>query len=313
MEQADPERRERFEALFERYHGYVVAYAVRRAPGELVDDVVGETFLVAWRSLDRVPDDPLPWLYGVARRVLANDRRGRRRRGFTNGRLSGPSGAVYVYLTTPEVAAVRISSTLTILTRTDPYLPYDERIAVALVRTGDSASGMNTVVPLDSNGRPIPVRAVPSPPNNLAVYAPPGQPAPPAACEVNTSGLPHARPTYGEVVQHVDAFPQVAPGTLLSCAYTRFTYHGKTTNAAILLDARHPGAPPGPLPAATHLSRHPETVNQPASLSGIGLAVTARRVGNAWLVIETNSNLATRLEILDHIRTCVRTTGRPCA
>jgi RNA polymerase sigma-70 factor (ECF subfamily) len=37
--------------------------------------VVSETFLVAWRRLDSVPDDPLPWLYGVARRVLANQRR----------------------------------------------------------------------------------------------------------------------------------------------------------------------------------------------------------------------------------------------
>ena len=42
MEPAEVERRERFEALFERYHGYVVAFAIRRAPGGLVDDVVGE-------------------------------------------------------------------------------------------------------------------------------------------------------------------------------------------------------------------------------------------------------------------------------
>jgi RNA polymerase sigma factor (sigma-70 family) len=88
MEQADAERRERFEALFERYHGYVVAYAMRRAPVGVVDDVVGDTFLVAWRSLDRVPDDALPWLYGVARRVLAKDRRGHRRRAALSERLS---------------------------------------------------------------------------------------------------------------------------------------------------------------------------------------------------------------------------------
>jgi RNA polymerase sigma-70 factor (ECF subfamily) len=36
---------------------------------------LAETFLVAWRRLDDVPDDPLPWLYRVARRVLANQRR----------------------------------------------------------------------------------------------------------------------------------------------------------------------------------------------------------------------------------------------
>jgi RNA polymerase sigma-70 factor (ECF subfamily) len=37
----------------------------------MAPDVVAETFLVAWRRLDDVPADPLPWLYGVARRVLA--------------------------------------------------------------------------------------------------------------------------------------------------------------------------------------------------------------------------------------------------
>jgi hypothetical protein len=39
----------------------------RRAPESLVEDVVSETFLVCWRRFDRVPDEPLPWLYAVAR------------------------------------------------------------------------------------------------------------------------------------------------------------------------------------------------------------------------------------------------------
>lgn len=43
---------------------------------------MGETFLIAWRKLDHVPpgDAELPWLFGVARRVLANHNRGARRR-----------------------------------------------------------------------------------------------------------------------------------------------------------------------------------------------------------------------------------------
>ena len=41
---------------------------------------MADTFLVAWRRLDQVPDPALPWLLGVARRTLANDRRSRRRR-----------------------------------------------------------------------------------------------------------------------------------------------------------------------------------------------------------------------------------------
>src|ERR1700733_11396384 len=71
---------DRFRELFERYHADVAAYVSRRAPASLVEDVVEETFLVAWRSLGRVPGDPLPWLYGVARRTLANRRGGVQRR-----------------------------------------------------------------------------------------------------------------------------------------------------------------------------------------------------------------------------------------
>ncbi len=63
----DVETREaQFNRLYELHLEAVRAYAWRRAPG-LADDVVAETFLVAWRRLDDVPaDDALPWLIGVA-------------------------------------------------------------------------------------------------------------------------------------------------------------------------------------------------------------------------------------------------------
>lgn len=47
---------------------------------ESVDDVVSETFLVAWRRLHDVPDEPLAWLLGVARNVIATRLRGDARR-----------------------------------------------------------------------------------------------------------------------------------------------------------------------------------------------------------------------------------------
>jgi RNA polymerase sigma-70 factor (ECF subfamily) len=67
--------RERFARLYEEHGGRVLAYALRRAAPDVAADVVAETFLVAWRRLDDVPAEPLPWLLGVARRVLANRRR----------------------------------------------------------------------------------------------------------------------------------------------------------------------------------------------------------------------------------------------
>lgn len=72
-----------FEALFDAHHRAVLAYAVRRTddPHDAAD-VVADTFLVAWRRLDDVPSGEAarPWLYGVARRSLANQRRGANRR-----------------------------------------------------------------------------------------------------------------------------------------------------------------------------------------------------------------------------------------
>jgi RNA polymerase sigma-70 factor (ECF subfamily) len=71
----------RFDALFTEHQRHVLAYARRRTQ-TLADaeDVAAETFTIAWRRLDAVPSDPLPWLYAVARRVLANQRRGNGRR-----------------------------------------------------------------------------------------------------------------------------------------------------------------------------------------------------------------------------------------
>ncbi|MFB6397807.1 RNA polymerase sigma factor [Polymorphospora lycopeni] len=71
---------DRFTELYERHHGDVWRYVSRRVVGADVGDVVAEVFLVAWRRLGDVPAGAaLPWLYGVARLVLANEARGRRR------------------------------------------------------------------------------------------------------------------------------------------------------------------------------------------------------------------------------------------
>jgi RNA polymerase sigma-70 factor (ECF subfamily) len=65
----------RFEEIYEEHREAVQAFVRRRASESMVDDVVSETFLVCWRKLDRVPAEPLPWLYAVARKTLANQRR----------------------------------------------------------------------------------------------------------------------------------------------------------------------------------------------------------------------------------------------
>lgn len=73
-----------FAALFEAHFDALLAYA-RRRTDQLTDaeDVVADTFSVLWRRIEHLPTDPsarLPWLYGVARRVLSNQRRAAARR-----------------------------------------------------------------------------------------------------------------------------------------------------------------------------------------------------------------------------------------
>lgn len=69
---------------FDEHRNAILAYARRTSTATDADDVVAETFLVAWRRVDEMPSGIRlrPWLYGVAGHVLANQRRGsvRRRR-----------------------------------------------------------------------------------------------------------------------------------------------------------------------------------------------------------------------------------------
>jgi RNA polymerase sigma factor (sigma-70 family) len=78
---ATPSSLQRFEQLFSAHQRSVLAYAIRRSASHAdAEDVAAETFVIAWRKLHAVPEDALPWLYAVARRVLANQRRGLGRR-----------------------------------------------------------------------------------------------------------------------------------------------------------------------------------------------------------------------------------------
>jgi RNA polymerase sigma factor (sigma-70 family) len=89
--QIDEERL--FETHFRGYAGRVHAFALRRADPEVAQDVTAETFLVAWRRRAEMPPEPLPWLYGIARGVLANERRTSNRRLSLAARLAAEPAA----------------------------------------------------------------------------------------------------------------------------------------------------------------------------------------------------------------------------
>jgi RNA polymerase sigma-70 factor, ECF subfamily len=81
---------ESFESLFTAHARALLAYALRRVErAEDAADVVSETMLVAWRRLDDVPAgaEARPWLFGVARNVLTNQRRSKDRGGRLGAKL----------------------------------------------------------------------------------------------------------------------------------------------------------------------------------------------------------------------------------
>jgi RNA polymerase sigma factor (sigma-70 family) len=112
------ERQARFQRIYEDNYEHILGYALRRT--ETFDDahdIVSDTFLAAWRRLDDVPQGTRArlWLYGTARKVLANHYRSRRRRQRLSKRLHGE--------TVPAVDVIRFDTSGDV-----------ERIAAAFAR-----------------------------------------------------------------------------------------------------------------------------------------------------------------------------------
>ena len=69
---------ERFAELFHRHAPRIQRYVTRRLGTDAADDIVAETFLLAFRrraAYDQAREDALPWLYGIATRLIGRHRR----------------------------------------------------------------------------------------------------------------------------------------------------------------------------------------------------------------------------------------------
>lgn len=79
--QAQDIYRGRFERCFREHHARLLAFTMRRVTGrEAAEEVVADTFAVAWRRRDCIPGAALPWLYAIAANVIADQYRSTRRR-----------------------------------------------------------------------------------------------------------------------------------------------------------------------------------------------------------------------------------------
>ncbi|MGH9070915.1 MAG: RNA polymerase sigma factor [Acidimicrobiales bacterium] len=79
--------RAQFAGLYRSHYDAVLGYTLAHATLEVAKEATSDTFLVAWRRFEDIPEVPLPWLIGIARRCLSGLRRSERRRGALMVRL----------------------------------------------------------------------------------------------------------------------------------------------------------------------------------------------------------------------------------
>lgn len=75
----DAERRALLDQWYRAYAHRVLAYLLHRTDPQTAQDVLQEVFVIAFARAAQLPESPAGWLFGTARRVLANRRRSIRR------------------------------------------------------------------------------------------------------------------------------------------------------------------------------------------------------------------------------------------
>ncbi len=221
------------------------------------------------------------------------------------------------------MAAVRFGSGgREVRTRTDPRLPNGFKAAVELLAPGHAPEGKQmSLEALDERGQVVEMPAesyrsakigtpglsgwakhrqpgsahrLPAP---TVYWMPPAGP-PSLPCSIHSGAIPGLQPQWGNVATRLTPIVGVDGSAFLPCADTEFYWHGWPLEAAVLLDAAHPGIPPATLPQAQPVAGHPGVFDAPGSIQG---HLTGRRVGDAWLVVQGGTGLGQRLAVLNDI------------
>ena len=77
----------RFESIYRQNFRAILRFTLARLDPEAAKDAAAETFLICWRRLEDVPSDAAPWLFGVAKKVIAGQLRSTTRREALRARL----------------------------------------------------------------------------------------------------------------------------------------------------------------------------------------------------------------------------------
>jgi hypothetical protein len=241
-------------------------------------------------------------------------------------------------ITGPQVAAVRFGGR-TIRTFASSQLPAGDRAAVFFQdpgspqpvvgwRPGAQINALNVptskrvrsvwLLPLDNAGHPIPTIPptyptvtvgsywqAPSAVTSSIHHAPYNGPTRPGAgaCELTARGLAGLTPEWGHTFANITLASHVVGELFLSCVDTEYYLHGWPLDAAVLLDGRQPGHVLGPIPGTQPVLGDQSLVDSESE------KLSARRVGNAWLVVQGGSGMTQRLRVLQALQISKLNTG----
>jgi hypothetical protein len=211
----------------------------------------------------------------------------------------GP-GLWYV-LTAPRVAAVRVANGPTVLTRSSARLPFGFRAAVFELPANTPTGRAPRLTALDAAGRPIPGSFYETPPQEPARYWQHPQREPRGRCPLTVRPGSGASAREGMILTAIAPDPGIIGHAYLSCVGLGFRLRGSWFKAAVLLDAKRPGAPPATLPGMRPVPGAPGFFDRASAFGGSeGLA--ARRVGDAWLVVQGETSMSRRVQALRALR-----------
>lgn len=115
-------------------------------------------------------------------------------------------------------------------------------------------------------------------------------------CQLTQHGLPGLTPEWGSTIKRLPTVGDYVGELFVSCVSTEYYLHGWPMAAAVLLDARRPGVVLGRIPGANPVPGHPNVVDF------AGASLSARRVGNAWLVVQGGSGTTQRVSVLNALK-----------
>ncbi|HEY3829125.1 MAG TPA: hypothetical protein VGL57_08020 [Solirubrobacteraceae bacterium] len=235
----------------------------------------------------------------------------------SSGWTHGESDITTTEITAPRVAYFLVNGTRRVATKRLPGLPYGLRVAIihtplrgSVNRPAPPRGSVDrpaltespTTVPLDARGKPI----AESRDYGAVWFRDWNRPAVPlkGPCQLQASGLGGITAEWGQVATALRSYPaQIVGRGFLSCIDTEYYVAGRGMRAAVLLDAADPGRiVPAAIPGLLPIPQVPGLYNGSGDYAFRG-PMTARREGNAWVVVAGGGRNAeeARIRLLRHL------------